>query len=98
MINTEINYVAELFKVLGDPTRAKIVLALEDRELCVCDLAEKLKMTDSAISHQLRVLKQARLLTSRRDGKHLYYSLEDHHVAVLFDTALEHIRERNHSL
>ena len=97
-MNDETYYVAELFKVLGDPTRARIIRALEDKELCVCDLAEELGMTDSAISHQLRVLKQARLLSSRRDGKHLYYSLEDHHVAVLFDTALEHIRERNHSL
>jgi ArsR family transcriptional regulator len=90
---TETALVAELFKVLGDETRARIVRALEDEELCVCDLAEHLHMTDSAISHQLRVLKQARLVNSRRDGKHLYYSLADHHVAVLFDMALDHVRE-----
>jgi ArsR family transcriptional regulator len=93
-MNDKIYYVAELFKVLGDPTRARIVRAVEDREKCVSCLAEELGMTESAISHQLRILKQARLLSSRRDGKHLYYSLADHHVAVLFDTALEHIRER----
>jgi ArsR family transcriptional regulator len=88
--------IAELFKVLGDSTRARMISALEDRELCVCDLAQHLSMTESAISHQLRILKQARLVSNRRDGKHLYYSLADHHVAVLFDTALEHIKERNH--
>jgi ArsR family transcriptional regulator len=88
--------IAELFKVLGDFTRARIISALEDQELCVCELAEHLSMTESAISHQLRILKQARLVSSRRAGKHLYYSLADHHVAVLFDTALEHIKERRH--
>jgi ArsR family transcriptional regulator len=97
-MNNETYLVAELFKVLGDSTRARIVRSLEDEELCVCDLADKLGMTDSAISHQLRVLKQARLVASRRAGKHLYYSLTDHHVAVLVDTALEHIRERNNHL
>ncbi|MDR2359787.1 MAG: metalloregulator ArsR/SmtB family transcription factor [Oscillospiraceae bacterium] len=85
--------IAELFKVLGEPTRARIIQALEDSEICVCKLAKKLGMTQSAISHQLSILKRARLVKKRREGKSLYYTLADHHVSVLYDTALEHIKE-----
>jgi len=96
MSETFVYDIAELFKVLGDSTRARIVCALEDRELCVCDLSDELNMTKSAVSHQLSILKQARLVNNRRDGKRRVYSLADHHVAILFDTALEHIKERRY--
>jgi len=84
---------AELFKVFGDPTRAKIICALNISELCVCDISELLGMTVSAISHQLRILKQARLVRSRRDGRTIYYKLDDEHVSQMFNTAFEHISE-----
>ncbi|MDR3148934.1 MAG: metalloregulator ArsR/SmtB family transcription factor [Oscillospiraceae bacterium] len=85
--------VAELFKVLGDTTRARIIQELEDHEICVCNLSKKLSMTQSAVSHQLSILKRARIVKSRREGKRLYYAIADHHIAVLYDTALEHIKE-----
>ena len=84
---------AELFKVFGDTTRIKIVCALFKSEMCVCDIAALLNMNQSAISHQLRVLKQARLVKYRRDGKVVYYSLDDEHVKAMFDQGLEHIGE-----
>jgi Predicted transcriptional regulators len=84
---------AELFKVLGDCTRVKILYALLNAEMCVCDIAALLGMTQSAISHQLRVLKQSRLVKHRRDGKVVYYSLDDEHVKQIFDQGLIHIRE-----
>lgn len=84
---------AELFKVLGDPTRAKILFALEKGELCVGDIAILLNMNQSAISHQLRLLKRNRLLRSRRDGKQVFYFLHDDHVSLLFAAGLEHVRE-----
>ncbi len=84
---------AELFKVLGDPTRAKILFALEKGELCVGDIAILLDMNQSAISHQLRLLKRNRLLRSRRDGKQVYYTLHDDHVSQLFAAGLEHVSE-----
>ena len=84
---------AELFKVLGDPTRAKILFALEKGELCVGDIAVLLDMNQSAISHQLRLLKRNRLLRSRREGKQVFYSLHDDHVSLLFAAGLEHVRE-----
>lgn len=83
----------ELFKVLGDPTRAKVLFALEKKELCVGDIAALLDMSSSAISHQLRMLKQNRLLRARRDGKQIYYSLHDHHVSQLFEAGMEHVQE-----
>jgi len=84
--------VAELFKVFGDTTRIKIICALFEEEMCVCDIAKFLNMTQSAISHQLRVLKQARLVKCRRDGRAVYYSLDDDHVKRIFEQGLAHIR------
>lgn len=85
--------VAELFKVFGDSTRARIICALSISELCVCDLACLLNMTQSAISHQLRILKQARIVKNRRAGKSVYYALDDEHIRQLFDIAFEHVME-----
>lgn len=85
--------VAELFKVFGDSTRVRIICALFESEMCVCDIANVLNMTQSAISHQLRVLKQARLVKCRRDGKIVYYSLADGHIKTIFNQAFEHIME-----
>lgn len=84
---------AELFKVFGDTTRVKILYALFAAEMCVCDIAALLNMSQSAISHQLRVLKQARLVKFRRQGKVVYYSLDDDHVKQIFDQGLTHINE-----
>jgi ArsR family transcriptional regulator len=86
---------ADLFKILGDSTRIKILCALFQAEMCVCDIAALLGMTQSAISHQLRVLKQARLVKYRKEGKVVYYSLEDEHVKSIFDQGLIHIAEKN---
>lgn len=85
---------AELFKVFGDSTRIKILWALDESEMCVCDIAALLNMTQSAISHQLRILKQARLVKNRREGKVVYYSLDDEHVKEIFDQGLSHIKEK----
>lgn len=84
---------AELFKVFGDTTRIKILYALFSNEMCVCDIANLLNMTHSAISHQLRVLKQARLVKFRKEGKTVYYSLDDSHISQIFDCGLNHIQE-----
>ncbi len=84
---------AELFKVFGDTTRIKILWALAEAEMCVCDIAVLLNMTQSAISHQLRVLKQARLVRNRKDGKIVFYSLDDAHVKQIFEQGLIHINE-----
>jgi ArsR family transcriptional regulator len=84
---------AELYKVFGDSTRGRILWALDTADLCVCDIAALLNMTQSAISHQLRVLKQARLVRYRRVGKNVYYSLDDDHVRSIFEQGLSHIRE-----
>lgn len=94
MPDDEILYdVAELFKVFGDCTRIKILYALFESEMCVCDIADLLKMSQSAISHQLRVLKQTRLVKYRRDGKTVFYSLSDSHIKTIFDQGLEHVLE-----
>ncbi|BCZ45443.1 transcriptional regulator [Clostridium gelidum] len=85
---------ADLFKVLGDSTRIKILCVLFEAEMCVCDIAALLGMTQSAISHQLRVLKQARLVKYKRQGKVVYYSLDDEHVKSIFDQGLVHISEK----
>ena len=82
---------AELFKVFGDTTRVKILFALFTAEMCVCDITALLGLTQSAVSHQLRVLKQARLVKTRREGKMVYYSLDDEHVKQIFDQGLAHI-------
>lgn len=84
---------AELFKVFGDPTRVRILYALTEKELCVQEIADALSMTQSAISHQLRILKQAALVKFRRDGKTMYYSLADAHVATIMAQGLEHVCE-----
>ncbi len=84
---------AELFKVFGDSTRIKILWALDTSEMCVCDLAYLFNMTQSAISHQLRVLKLAKLVKNRRDGKVIYYALDDEHVRQIIDQGLTHINE-----
>ena len=84
---------AELFKVFGDSTRIKILCALFESEMCVCDLSALLNVSQSAISHQLRVLKSARLVKFRRAGKVIYYSLDDEHIKHIFDEGLKHITE-----
>ena len=84
---------SELFKMFGDGTRLKILCALLEGECCVCDLAKLLGMTISAVSHQLRLLRQAKLVKSRRDGRTIFYSLDDDHVATLLRQGKEHISE-----
>ena len=84
---------AELYKVFGDTTRIKILYVLFESELCVCDIAQLLNMSQSAISHQLRVLKQSRLVKFRRDGKTVFYSLADDHVKTIIGNGMEHICE-----
>jgi DNA-binding transcriptional ArsR family regulator len=84
---------ADLFKVFGDSTRVKIISALLRAEMCVCDIAALLGMSKSAISHQLRTLRQTRLVKYRREGKVVYYSLEDEHVGIIFDQGLVHVSE-----
>lgn len=84
---------AELFKVFGDSTRIKIICSLFESEMCVCDLSALLNISQSAISHQLRVLKSARLVKFRRSGKVIYYSLDDEHIKQIFDAGLHHIIE-----
>ncbi len=89
----EIEQLSWLFKTLGDPTRVRIVMALRDGEMCVCDLAAALDLSESAVSHQLRRLRQQALAKSRRRGQVVYYSLDDEHVAQLLDLGLTHVRE-----
>ena len=89
----ELYDLAELFKVFGDSTRIRILFVLFEAEVCVCDLAKALNMTQSAISHQLRILKQNKLVKSRRDGKSIFYSLADEHVRTIIDQGREHIEE-----
>lgn len=94
MPEEEILYdLAEFFKVFGDSTRIRILSALSRSEMCVCDISALLSMTQSAISHQLRILKEARLVKYRREGKIVFYSLDDEHVKEIISTGLEHIRE-----
>ncbi|MEG1548732.1 MAG: metalloregulator ArsR/SmtB family transcription factor [Clostridia bacterium] len=85
--------ISELFCAFSDSTRVRILWALSCAELCVCDLASALSMTSTAISHQLRLLKQARLVKFRREGKSVYYSLSDDHVKTMFAQAIDHISE-----
>jgi len=89
----ELYDLAELFKVFGDSTRIRILFVLFGSEVCVCDLAETLNMTQSAVSHQLKILKQAKLVTGRREGKSVIYSLADEHVRTIIDQGREHIEE-----
>jgi len=85
---------ADTFKVLGDPTRAKIIYALSLEELCVCDIASLLGTTKSAISHQLRILRNMKVVSFRKDGKIAYYSLNDTHIKNLFSEALKHVSDK----
>ena len=89
----EIYDLAELFKVFGDSTRMRILFALFESDICVCDLAEALGMTQSAISHQLRILKNSKLVSSRREGKSVFYFLADDHVRTIIGQGKEHIEE-----
>ncbi|BEP27972.1 ArsR/SmtB family transcription factor [Helicovermis profundi] len=83
---------AEFFKVFSDPTRVKIIHALFQSEMCVCDISAVLDMTQSAISHQLRVLKSSKLVKYRKEGKSVYYSLDDYHISGIFEMAVNHIK------
>lgn len=90
---TELYDLSELFKVFGDSTRIRILFVLFEAEVCVCDLANALNMTQSAISHQLRILKANKLVKSKREGKSVFYSLSDDHVRTIIAMGLEHIEE-----
>ncbi|MEG0664447.1 MAG: metalloregulator ArsR/SmtB family transcription factor [Clostridia bacterium] len=89
----ELYELGDLFKVFGDTTRIKILYVLFESEMCVCDIAVILNMTQSAISHQLKVLKQSKLVKNRRDGKTIFYSLADDHVKTIINQGLDHINE-----
>jgi len=88
----EIQQIADIFKALSDPSRLKIVLALLHREHCVCDIAIICNQSDSAISHQLRILRALQIVKNRREGKVIYYSLDDDHVISLINMSLDHVR------
>ena len=88
--------IAEMFKILSDPTRVRILQCLFSGELCVCNIARLLKTSQSAVSHQLRILRANRLVKYRRHGKMVFYSLDDHHVELLLDQASDHVREEIH--
>ena len=90
---TELEDLADLFKIFGDSTRIRILFVLFETEVCVCDLAKALNMTQSAISHQLRILKQNKLVKCRREGKSVFYSLADDHVRSIIAQGREHIEE-----
>ena len=90
---TELYDLAELFKVFGDSTRIRILFVLSSAEVCVCDLARVLNMTQSAIAHQLRILKKNKLVKSRREGKSIFYSLADGHVSTIIAQGRDHIEE-----
>jgi len=88
----DIQDMAAIFKALGDPSRLKIVLALSQREHCVCDISVICGQSDSAVSHQLRILRSLKIVKNRREGKIVYYSLDDNHVTSLLATSLDHVR------
>ncbi|MBM6948946.1 ArsR/SmtB family transcription factor [Mordavella massiliensis] len=90
---TTIRELADFYKVFGDATRVRILCVLLRAEMCVCDLAELLGMTQSAISHQLRILKQMKLVKNRREGKTVFYSLADDHIQTIISQGMEHISE-----
>ena len=89
----KLHSLADFFKIFGDPTRIKILFVLFQSEMCVCDIANLLSMTQSAISHQLRVLKQMKLVKNRREGKTVFYSLADDHITTILNQGMEHIEE-----
>jgi ArsR family transcriptional regulator len=84
---------ADIFRLLGDPTRVRIIHALAEGELCVCDIAERAAISESAVSHQLRLMRAQRLVRGRRAGRCVYYTLDDQHVLSLFQQALRHVTE-----
>ena len=84
---------ADIFKLFSDSTRIKIICSILNTELCVCDICEMLKLNQSTVSHQLQLLRSAKLVKYRRDGKQIFYSLEDEHIESIMKTALSHIRE-----
>lgn len=88
------NKLAEFFKIIGDPTRTKILFALDQNEMCVCDIANVLGMSKSSISHQLATLRKSGIVKSRRDGKEVYYTLDDEHVQQVFEVGIEHIEHK----
>ncbi|MDE6241185.1 MAG: metalloregulator ArsR/SmtB family transcription factor [Anaeroplasmataceae bacterium] len=90
--------VAELFKVFGDSTRTRILAALFNHELCVCDICKIVDMTKSAVSHQLKVLRDFNLVKYRKQGKEVFYSLADEHVFMIYEKALEHILEKKEGI
>jgi ArsR family transcriptional regulator len=92
-----INEVSEIFKLFADGSRLSIVWALNESEMCVCDLCALLKMKQSAVSHQLKKLKMSQVVKTRRDGKVIYYSLNDSHITTILDMGLEHISEQRTS-
>ncbi len=85
--------VADFYKIMGDYTRIRLLCALERSEMCLCDLSVLLDMTKSALSHQLKTLREARLVKARKNGKHVFYSLDDEHIKLILDMALEHVCE-----
>lgn len=88
--------VANFFKIMGDTTRARILYLLDQKEeMCVCDIASELNMTDSSISHQLKILRDNRIVKYRKDGKEIYYSLDDEHVQQVFEIGIEHVEHKN---
>lgn len=89
----DLSMLSVFFKVFGDPTRLKILWALDGHEMCVCDIAALLSMTSSAVSHQLGYLRQNRLVTQRREGKSVFYALADSHIHQIFAAGMEHISE-----
>jgi DNA-binding transcriptional ArsR family regulator len=93
MNSTAVVALAETFRVLGDPTRVRILDALSGGELCVCDIATLVGMSESAVSHQLRLLRSMRLVRARRAGRLMYYTLDDHHIIELLKLALTHVQE-----
>ena len=94
---TTFENLAKLFKLIGDPTRCRILFALDNEEMCVCDIANVLKMTESAVSHQLRLLRQSQIVKTRKSGKEVYYTLDDEHIQKLFEIALEHINHQTNT-
>lgn len=89
-----LNSLADFFKIMGDSTRCKLVSALLQNEMCVCDLANILSMTKSSISHQLSKMKEAGIVKSRREGKTVYYSLDDKHISEIFEVGIKHIKHK----
>ena len=91
--SSDIDDLTEIFRVLGDPTRVRILDVLSRSEVCVQDLAGKLQLSESAVSHQLRLLRSARIVRARRSGRNVFYALDDHHVLALFEQGLRHAQE-----